>query len=1117
MNVFDSLSKDSIIFGNHFLEASAGTGKTFAIEHVFVRLILESPEDDEITVDKILVVTFTKAATRDLKQRIRQNLERALLFFKGETNSSIPFDYLSPFLESKKKAIKKIQQALFLFDEAQIFTIHGFCLFMLNQYAFESDSMSDLSEDITSSYKEKIKNQAFDYLRYFLDRSEYLPEQIAIILKNDQDISTLIDRIINFLPKKEKSFSAKKLLEKINEFFLDNSLLNKELNFSNIEFSSFRKKIFEDFDKAKAFYKKSGYPSDQELNNQLDLLLKIFENRFCSLEQFNQLLKNKLTLLKFLSFSNLKKRSGAFSSKDLNYPDFFDLCTQKILPIVEEGCNEELIFNNLAIDIQQLAKKKMMEEDLLSFDDILIKMDKSLDVFEFNHKVKSHYKAAIIDEFQDTDPLQWNIFKKIFFQNNEYIKAFYLVGDPKQSIYAFRNADLKTYFSAAELLGKEAKYFLNTNYRSSESLIRSINFLFSEEFINRWLKAGKNEISSYLPVLSKIKVDDLFQDEKPVVFFITKDKSIKTKKWPSKVIENFFFYPFILEEISRLTKIKKLKYQDIAILVKDRYEAENIKKFLLNHSVPSNSRSHLLITETMAFEALKEVLSATLDCLDINKIKIALSGPYIRWTDSDILQRKMDNYVQLFCNLNNILNKKGLFHFFRSFLHSGWHEDGESVYEKLLNKSDLSFYKNTIQLIEILSQKDREEKLHSNNLLKIFDKLKREENQNLTSSSFPSQDAVEILTVHMSKGLEFEVVFALGASARVVVKDDLEEANLEKLRQLYVAFTRAKKKLYVPIIIDENENGYDDSSLSLVEVLFKHSLKNLEILDGEFIEKKLDFLEKKDIISCKFLNLKKENLFFEKQEERPLELKAPSMPEIKNDFGLIYSFSSLSSKKPEFFSMKERQSEETILSSTLFAPGVEIGVVFHRILEKIFKEAQKTFNDQVTIEEIVKEEVEKSSFLGKEEKILKVISLAMNAQISDKNFSLKDISPENIFVESEFLFSLAEEKNLMKGFIDLVFFHDEKYYILDWKSNWLGDKYEDYSEENLKKAMDEHDYFLQAQIYAGALKRFLKNIDPRPFDSIFGGAIYLFLRGLKEDSPKSGIYHFIPSSFLSKL
>ena len=121
MQRFDCLALNCPLFGPHLLEASAGTGKTFSIEHIFVRLILESVE-----VEQILAVTFTRAATRELKARIRENLEKALALIQGDEPI---WEYLRPHLGSLD-AIRSLTDALAGFDRCQIFTIHGFCLIL---------------------------------------------------------------------------------------------------------------------------------------------------------------------------------------------------------------------------------------------------------------------------------------------------------------------------------------------------------------------------------------------------------------------------------------------------------------------------------------------------------------------------------------------------------------------------------------------------------------------------------------------------------------------------------------------------------------------------------------------------------------------------------------------------------------------------------------------------------------------------------------------------------------------------------------------------------------------------------------------------------------------------
>src|SRR5438105_10454959 len=126
-----------------------------------------------------------------------------------------------------------------------------------------------------------------------------------------------------------------------------------------------------------------------------------------------------------------------------------------------------------------IADQILSEEEFLNPDMILERMKESLKNGEFLNAVKGKYKSAIVDEFQETDAIQWEIFQNLFSD----VQALYLVGDPKQSIYRFRNADVYTYLKAKDFLGPDNVYHLDTNYRSSPQLVSALNALFSNRSI----------------------------------------------------------------------------------------------------------------------------------------------------------------------------------------------------------------------------------------------------------------------------------------------------------------------------------------------------------------------------------------------------------------------------------------------------------------------------------------------------------------------------------------------------------------------------------------------------------------------------------------------------------
>ncbi|HUD01694.1 MAG TPA: UvrD-helicase domain-containing protein, partial [Rhabdochlamydiaceae bacterium] len=197
MSSFDILSRTTPLQRRLFLEASAGTGKTFTIEHLVVRLLLET----DFTLEQILVVTFTRAATRELKVRIRANLEKTL---SGEQT----FDYLTDLTEAQQE---KIKTALLAFDKSQIFTIHGFCHRILQEFAFEAFVGLELREWESTEEKWAVLQ--------FLRRADQLaPQQLERLLGSFRnEIDRLVDKLLSSSESGVKVLSSSELFEQANQ------------------------------------------------------------------------------------------------------------------------------------------------------------------------------------------------------------------------------------------------------------------------------------------------------------------------------------------------------------------------------------------------------------------------------------------------------------------------------------------------------------------------------------------------------------------------------------------------------------------------------------------------------------------------------------------------------------------------------------------------------------------------------------------------------------------------------------------------------------------------------------------------------------------------------------
>lgn len=976
MQRFDCLALDCPLFGAHLLEASAGTGKTFSIEHIYVRLILEG-----IEVEQILAVTFTRAATRELKARIRTNLEKALNLIRA--NDPV-WAYLQPHLGSEE-AVKLLTDALAAFDRCQIFTIHGFCYRMLKEFAFEANVGSLSNPDEGMKIPEKLQLAVTDFLENGIEETLLCKEQVALLTKQFESMEEIGDRLLR-MDEVVASDSFSELSAKCKA-----ALHTWER--ASIE----EGKLLEDFRALEKNYKSA-------VKGDFEAQVRALANP----DRFPVLLKEKGTLFDFLSPENRKIK--AQEPKCLHYPGFFDWSRVHIAPLVKQR-----VFPVLQAAWNTIAEKVLEQEEYFNPDEILERMKMAVEKGDFADLVRRKYAAAIIDEFQDTDAVQWEIFQKLFFQ--ESLRALYLVGDPKQSIYRFRKADVYTYLKARDFLGDECLYQLDTNFRSSKSLIGALNALFAREWL-QLPKAGRS--LPYHPVKAGAKIEADFPDEKGSVHFLLAEGE------PNALFDEAFL-PYAAREIEQL----KLKH--CAILVKDRYQAQKALDFLKKRGISAVAKSHTPLGQTEAFRDITELFKAVLSPQDLNAAQIVRLGPFGK-ADLSFSECKV------------LLEERGLVPFAKYF--------------------DLDA--DAMQIFELLFAWEKKEGFSCEGLNRFLKQLKHlDAEEGGRRRMEVNEEAVQIMTLHISKGLEFEVVFALGLASRTPQSEEIAELDAEKKRQLYVAMTRAKKRLYVPFALSKKEA--DPGTHSPME-LFSHHF------EGSFADQ-LQSLSRTESITLERLSW-------------PIVLTPPALLAQTIDIpdrpqprpfspSFLSSFTTLA--KSQEFDVKWTESDPTQFTLQTMPRGSETGIAIHAIFEALFSSPKPIWRDASAIKALVEEHLHFSPLAPWKEAIQQMVkqTVTMPLQADGEFFTLSEI--KQCQVEMEFVFS--SPPNFVKGFIDLIFYYRDKVYFLDWKTNWL----EDYSSASLQKAMEAHDYGLQASLYAEAIQRHFK-VD-------FGGAYYLFVRG----------------------
>lgn len=1010
MNVFNVHDPELDVSRSLLIEASAGTGKTYSIENIIVRALIEG--DAPPSIRELLVVTFTKTAAKDLKTRIKRCLEAKKRSLTDET------------------ALRRVKQALVEFDQALISTIHAFCFKALSENTVGQKSGPD-----TSSNK-MVWEVIEKYFRVGLNG--YLPEQINILLKGSS-VTELVREIIRV---QGRGIPFGKVMSNEEGFARINGNLLEAIDTYGVCYYDFT-------------IGRTGVPKKE--------YREVFENlKECSLEK-------AVKALRLLSKDNMKPKKEVpekiASSFESLYEVFFQLGS----------------YSALLLRLASECKTKLFEafeaKDLSDFNYLLHKMEKLSSESEFQKQLQRQFKMVIIDEFQDTDPVQWNIFHKIFL--NAKIPLI-LVGDPKQSIYAFRSADIYTYIDAAKYLPPTSKYVLNTNYRSTSGLIRALNHLFSSAVGWMSLPHLKSDLP-YLPVKSAPEKQDRFS---PSLEF-----------WIVETDAEALLFSQSVNEVLKLQK-QGISLSEIAFLVRDHAQSDRLLHYFSSHGLPAFQLRGVDFHKSAVLQDLIYLLRAMLSPRNIGHIQTALGTCFFSMSFDQCRElqehESLASIVASFYSFHSIWKARGIGPAIQeAFSHYFIDQKLASTQEGRLRYHEL------LQILEWLAKKEGVEGLSCESCLEELEALQDGDlgtNDSLKLRPLAPKNALPILTLHTSKGLEFEAVFALGVMNRppkqeeiVTVRKEggavlqaahkgsedylkcLEENDAEKSRQLYVALTRAKSKLYVPVVKGLKEAGLGGASP--IELLISK-------LDFEAVCEScsdIAVIKITDVVSPPLTSSPAPVLY------PPKEI-ALSYPE-----RFSVSYSSLAKTEAGESIGAPHDFNPSIFSPHTLPAGAVTGELLHEILEKV----PLSLIQESTLPSFVCKFVAGTPFEPWENVISQIILDAFKTPIGGINLS--ELTEGDLFREIEFMYPY--DNGVLKGVIDLFFIYKEKYYLLDWKTNWLGKDSSAYTQEALENAMLSHRYDLQAELYVNAIRKYLEKADPRPFEEIFGGVIYHFLRG----------------------
>lgn len=1231
----------SPLAGTNLIEAGAGTGKTYAIAGLYIRLLIEK----SIPVRDILVVTYTIAATEELRDRIRRRIRETLYAFRAGNGPDPFLDTLLrkfPLPEERNQAAERLTEAIRDFDEAAIYTIHGFCQRILQENAFASGSLFD-TELITDD--QEIRREIVeDFWRIHFYES--IPEVMAYareqkygpdsLLKLAQGHAIHPDVLI--LP--EIAPPDRDALQRLI------SDLNGELSRLKELWCSSREVVGERLCNPALKVNIYGESRVRVWIAEMDRYLTADRPSFPLCDGFDKFTTGRI---------------ASAVKKDQRPPEHpvFEICT-RIMDLagrLKTDLDRYLLYlkKELLRKMQTELPGRKQKRNVFSFDDLLLRLRQALMKPEgeaLASVIRRKYRAALIDEFQDTDPVQYAIFAKVFRAEGSIL---FLIGDPKQAIYSFRGADIFAYLKAASQV--DNVYTLDANWRSDPVLIKAVNTLFSRRgnpFVFEKIAFRKATPGSTVS-RGQLLIDGRL--EPPLQWwFVTAGRYADGDKPLAKGIARPLIAGSVAAEIARLLRLgregramlgeKPLQEGDIAILVRTNREAQLCQELLSELRIPAVLHSIGNLFDSQEALETERVLTAILtpDREDLLRAAMATAMIGCDLAALEALQRDeptWEAWRERFRSYHEQWRKDGFLTMFRTLL------DREQVRPRLLSYPDGERrLTNLIHLSEVLNREAGERKLGMRALLKWLAErrdsasLRDEEHQlRLESDSL----AVRIVTIHKSKGLEYPVVFCpfswgdlsesdviisyhdpvshaqvydLGSDAIAGHRAPARKERLaEEVRLLYVALTRARDRCTF-VWGRMNEAGMSAQAYLFhgddreEDVVAATEARFRELSDGEMFQELEAIVGKADgaIALCE-LPTEAEPAATGIQGEGA-ELLCRTFTGAIDRSWRVASFSLLTSglirnselpdhddehkadpTPPE--SEPAREESEAIFS---FPGGRRSGTLLHDILEKWdFREKNETLLTDLiaaklrengfeekwggTIREMIRRVVShpltrnftateiqqtgpadilqgcfsQESVLSVEPGAIFLSNIGAGERLSELEFyfPLQPISREKLtglfreagiaghvdrytaqessgaekvpdpgkFAESLKRFRFDPVRGFLKGFIDMVFRHDGRYYLVDWKSNFLGCRKEDYHCDRLAVAMTEHDYILQYHLYVLALHRYLLFRQPGyNYHSHFGGVYYLFLRGMNPAwGADYGVYRDRPSAELVEL
>lgn len=1142
------------------VEASAGTGKTYLLEHLVVDLLLRG----KASIDQILVVTFTEKATAELVQRIRAKLQE-LRALRPEDAAARRAEGLPDaacwLIDDRARAT--LAEALFHFDRACISTIHAFCQRILTDNAFSHGRLFD---------EETVDEQeAFHAAFVETLRARAAAPECAPLLEAWLGAGSTLDRLEEALLRAHKQLVC--------------------------------------LHPPRAGALRPGDPDEAALREAASALARA---GLCEGEPVAALgalgvrgrgLNPAAERLGFIAGALRAFAAGGpaaplFAALDAAYKirrdampylaRELDRCgapaaVRAAVGVLDAAPSlQAAIVRALLPTVAARLEARKRERGVYDFQDMLVLVARSLERDGVREQalraaLRAQFRYALIDEFQDTDEVQWSIFRRLFF-DGDGSHVLTLIGDPKQAIYAFRGADVHTYSRASDELraAGAASVYLTANFRSSRPLIDAYNLILDQQTLSSPFFPGA--IRYDRPVTcgrpERALEDEAGRPAAPVVALEITARAPKLPTWQVKEALAGRIAEEVRAIVGRLVvrdgaETRRLRERDIFVLTRTIRESQEVGEALRSAGIPFAFFKQERLFETVEASQVLDLLGAIADPDDRTARARAFITPFFGLTLPDLAAcddlPATHPLLRLLVDWRALADAGDFEQLFARIV-----DDSGVVARQVFQAQSERALTNILHLFEVLQEEAARTRCTVRELAQTMGAFVAgtrkppglgRDLQRLETDA----DAVQIMTIHHAKGLEADVVFVYGgfpgnrySSVRVFHEDGTrvvhvgrvseaeqrafdDEQDEEERRVMYVALTRARARLYLPV--------YPREFLYFQQRAGSYKPVNARlgaILAGEGPDEVRALFARHEV-PCPA----------EAQPPRPAPgaavlarwtppaaLLAP--PEVDGMFPaavqqragfVVTSYSAVKRRHggfapPEAIDPSANEPDEPSTSPPdpgELPRGRLSGSFLHEALERVPLE---TLRDRPPVDawsarpeiaalfaRLARRHDRRPAHLPH---ALRLVHTALTAPVRLGPTTIEGLGcADQVLRELEFLYPIPErahpafagagagftvERGVVKGYIDLLFEHEGRVYVCDWKGDFLPG----FDPARIREHCARN-YEIQLQLYTLAALRLFGVGDAGAYETRFGGVLYCFVRGLRRDDPEAAVHFRKPA------